>query len=76
MMTYSYFEPSDVRSVGTAEAVISKDAAGKVTVQVLGEKGKLDHMQTSDLHGGSVGFRYATINGATTSYTPRSSASA
>jgi hypothetical protein len=71
MMTYSYFEPGDVRSVGTAEAVISKDANGKVTVQVLGEKGKLDHMQTSDLHGGSVGFRYTTIGGATTSYTAR-----
>ncbi|MFC0695524.1 cytotoxic necrotizing factor Rho-activating domain-containing protein [Paraburkholderia humisilvae] len=68
MMTFSYFEPGDVRSVGTAEAVISKDARGKVTVQVLGEKGRLDHMQTLDLHGGSVGFRYKTIEGATTSY--------
>ncbi|CAB3762468.1 hypothetical protein LMG29739_03890 [Paraburkholderia solisilvae] len=69
MMTFSYFEPGDVRSVGTAQAVISKDAGGKITVQVMGEKGKLDHMQTMDLHGGSVGFRYRPIEGATTSYT-------
>jgi hypothetical protein len=69
MMTFSYFEPGDVRTVGTAEAVISKDASGKVTVQLLGEKGKLDHMQTTDLRGGSVGFRYRSIEGATTSYT-------
>ncbi|WP_377681570.1 cytotoxic necrotizing factor Rho-activating domain-containing protein [Paraburkholderia rhizosphaerae] len=69
MMTFSYFEPGDVRSVGTAEAVISKDPSGQVTVQVLGERGKLDSMQTLDLHGGSVGFRYRSTYGATTSYT-------
>jgi hypothetical protein len=69
MMTFSYFEPGDVRSVGTAQAVISKDAGGKVTVQVMGERGKLDHMQTIDLHGGSVGFRYRPIDGSTASHT-------
>ena len=69
LMTFNYFEPGDVRTVGTAEAVISKDTGGKVTVQVLGEKGKLDHIQTTELHGGSVGFRYRSIGGATSSYT-------
>jgi hypothetical protein len=75
MMTYSYFVPDiDVRSVGTAEAVISKDKDGTVSVGVLGEKGRLDHMTTLDLHGGSVAFRYRTIDGATDSYTPPASA--
>jgi len=37
---YHEHDPN-VRSVGTAEAVISKDLDGKVTVSVLAEKGKL-----------------------------------
>lgn len=69
MLTFSYFEPNpDLRTVGTAQAVISKDLNGKVVVSVLGERGKLDQMKTLSLHGGSVGFRYSTIGGATMSY--------
>ncbi|GAB2902177.1 hypothetical protein GCM10027093_44040 [Paraburkholderia jirisanensis] len=69
MTTFSYFQPdSNVRTVGTAEAVITKDLNGNVTVSVLGEKGRLDSMKTLDLHGGSVGFRYRLLDGVTSSY--------
>jgi hypothetical protein len=69
MMTFNYFEPdSNLRTVGTAEAVIAKDMNGKVVVSVLGEKGKLDSMKTLDRHGGSVGFRYRLMDGATSTY--------
>jgi hypothetical protein len=57
MMTYSYFIPQkSLPTVGTAEAVIFKDKNGKVTVQVLGAMGVLDHRY--DLDGGAVGYSY------------------
>jgi hypothetical protein len=72
MMTFSYFEPNPaLRTVGTAQAVITKDMKGNVVVSVLGERGKLDQMKTLSLHGGSVGFRYSAIGGATMSYQVR-----
>ena len=54
------------RSIGTAEAVISRDNNNVVTVQVLAEKGRRgSRMQLPD---GSDGFRYGKVGSVISTY--------
>jgi hypothetical protein len=64
MVTFNYYEHDpNVRSVGTAEAVISKDLEGKVTVSVLAEKGKLVRSSSaSSDRRNTVEYKYETMD--------------
>jgi hypothetical protein len=50
MMNFNYVSADQSpREVGTAEAIIRKDRNGKMTVQVLAERGKLDYKPTQGM---------------------------
>ncbi|QYD71279.1 hypothetical protein KZJ38_30015 [Paraburkholderia edwinii] len=71
MMTFNYYEhePS-LRTVGTAEAIVSKDLNGKVTVSVLAEKGKLDRGSSLGERGSPIVYQYTTLDKYMMSYQP------
>jgi hypothetical protein len=59
MMTFNYHEyDPKLRTIGTAEAVVSKDLNGAVTVSVLAEKGTLDSGGSVGERGGPIAYRY------------------
>ena len=61
MMTFNYHEDDPTqRSVGTAEAVITKEAYGAVTVHVLAERGVLDRRTSLGERGDALAYRYKT----------------
>jgi hypothetical protein len=74
MMNFNYLSPDrSSREVGTAEAVIRKDMSGRVTVQVLAERGKLENRRTNeDIYAPNVAYTYRQIEGATGTYTTKS----
>ncbi|MDQ7977083.1 cytotoxic necrotizing factor Rho-activating domain-containing protein [Paraburkholderia sp. SARCC-3016] len=61
MMTFNYHEyDPKLRTIGTAEAVVSKDLKGAVTVSVLAEKGTLDGGSPAGGRGSPIRYRYKT----------------
>ena len=67
-VNFNYLAPNrNSREVGTAEAVITKDLKGKVTVQVLAERGKLENAVRAP----DASFTYRQIESAIGSYTAR-----
>lgn len=69
MMTFNYSERDpNLRTVGTAEAVVSKDLNGAVTVRVLAEKGKLDRASSIGQRGDSISYRYKTVDSDSATY--------
>jgi hypothetical protein len=73
MMTFNYYEHDpNVRTVGTAEAVVSKDLNGKVKVSVLAEKGNLDRGSSIGERGGPIEYRYTTLDKHSATYNPPS----
>jgi len=70
MMTFNYFEPDkNLRSVGTAEAVVHKDQNGVVTVSVLAEKGSLDKGSSIGERGGPISYKYTPMKSDSAIYT-------
>ncbi|MFC0401465.1 cytotoxic necrotizing factor Rho-activating domain-containing protein [Paraburkholderia rhizosphaerae] len=71
MMTFNYYDHDvGLRTIGTAEAVISKDLNGKVTVSVLAEKGKLDRGSSIGERGGPIAYRYRAVDSESAVYHP------
>jgi hypothetical protein len=72
MVTFNYHEQDpDLRSIGTAEAMVSKDLDGKVTVSVLAEKGKLLRASSSGGPGGDpIEYKYETVDRHMATYHP------
>jgi len=69
MMTFNYAEHDrTLRTVGTAEAVVTKDLNGAVTVRVLAEKGKLDRGSSIGERGGPIAYRYKTTDSESATY--------
>ncbi|GAB2902191.1 hypothetical protein GCM10027093_44060 [Paraburkholderia jirisanensis] len=69
MMTFNYAEHDrTLRTVGTAEAVITRDLNGAVTVRVLAEKGKLDRGSSIGERGGPIAYRYKTTDSESATY--------
>ncbi|APR39084.1 hypothetical protein BTO02_27415 [Paraburkholderia sp. SOS3] len=69
MMTFNYHEHDPhLRTIGTAEAVISKDLKGAVTVSVLAEKGTLDRGSSIGERGGPISYRYKTTDSDSATY--------
>jgi hypothetical protein len=67
-VNFNYLAPNrNSKEVGTAEAVITKDLKGKVTVQVLAERGKLENAVGTP----PSSFTYRPIESAVGSYTAR-----
>jgi hypothetical protein len=63
MMTFNYSERDvNLRTVGTAEAVVTKDLNGGITLRVLAEKGKLDRGSSIGERGGPIAYRYKTLD--------------
>jgi hypothetical protein len=61
MMTFNYHEyQPNRRTVGIAEAVVSRNLNGAVTVTVLAEKGTLDRGSSIGERGGPISYRYKT----------------
>ncbi|GAB7522181.1 hypothetical protein [Paraburkholderia sp. 2C] len=68
MLNFNYLAPDrNSGEVGTAEAIIAKDPNGKVTVQVLAERGKLGNPRNNP----RPSFTYRPIESAVGSYTVR-----
>jgi hypothetical protein len=68
MTAFSYFMPDSYQqpTIGTAQAVISKDMNGKVSIVVQGERGELTRMEQLD--NGATGFQYEKQGGAKAYY--------
>jgi hypothetical protein len=59
MMTFNYSEPDEVlRSIGTAQAIVSKDERGAISVSVLAERGTLDKRASLGERGDAIAYRY------------------
>jgi hypothetical protein len=72
MMTFDYSEQDpNVRTVGTAEAVVAKDLKGRVTVSVLAEKGKLDRRASFDDRASPIAYKYKTMDSDSAIYEPK-----
>jgi hypothetical protein len=69
MMTFNYTERDpNLRTVGTAVAVVSKALNGGVVVSVLAEKGKLDRGSSVGERGDSIEYRYTTLDHDSATY--------
>jgi hypothetical protein len=69
MMTFNYHEHDpNLRTVGTAEAVVSKDLNGAMTVSVLAEKGTLDRGSPSAERGSPIAYRCKTTDSDSATY--------
>ncbi|WP_175111682.1 cytotoxic necrotizing factor Rho-activating domain-containing protein [Paraburkholderia solisilvae] len=72
MMTFDYSEQDpNVRTVGTAEAIVAKDLKGRVTVSVLAEKGKLDRRASFDDRAIPIAYKYKTMDSDSAIYEPK-----
>jgi hypothetical protein len=63
MMTFNYMDPDDKqRSIGVAEAVVSKDEKGAISISVLAERGRLDRRTSLGDRGDAIAYRYKTAD--------------
>ncbi|HEY4353954.1 MAG TPA: cytotoxic necrotizing factor Rho-activating domain-containing protein, partial [Paraburkholderia sp.] len=69
MMAFNYYESNpNLRTVGTAEAVVSKGLSGAVTVSVLAEKGTLDRGSSIGERGGPISYKYKPVDSESATY--------